>query len=104
MLCDAQDGLVQLCVVDAQPGFFGELFLQHFRDHPLQYLLFQNISVRQHGLLSLQHLRYAGCTVLEFLVGDDIVIHHHFDAVDGRALFLRPGCKSGGCECNQDEG
>ena len=79
----------------------GKLSLQHFGNHALQHLSFKYVFVRQHGFLSLQHFRYAGGTFFQFPMGDDVIVNHDFNAVDGRALLLWR-CSSGD-DCRRDQ-
>src|SRR5512135_3793169 len=104
LLCDTENGLVQLIVVNAQPNFLGKLRLQHFHDHAFQHLSFKYILVWQRSFLLLQHLRYAGNALVQLAMCDDIVVHDNLDPVKRNSLFWRLGCGGSGRQAKQNEG
>ena len=84
---DAVDRLIQLRIVDPQPGLGGSTQLHALHDQPLEHLAFQHILRRQGRTLPLQLLERRGQPPLQFDVGNHLVANHGHDAVGLKGLL-----------------
>ena len=88
-LGDALQGFVELDIINAYTSFLGKLDLQHFRDHPFQYLLLQQIWGRQRCTLFFQLAFYVTKPVFKFVKGNRIVVYNCNNLVNQSKLRLR---------------
>src|SRR5262245_40434407 len=82
LLGDALQRAVELCIVDAQTRFLGELQLHAVDDHPIEQLLFQDIARWRRRALLLELHACDPVALVQVAARDDLVVHHGHDAVD----------------------
>jgi hypothetical protein len=89
ILRNAQDGALDLGVVDFHAVFLGELKQRALGHHPLEHLLVENILRRRLHVLLLELLHDDALGVVEIVLGDRLVIDHGDDPIDGDDPILR---------------
>jgi len=84
-------GPVHVGFADANAGLGGQLYLQAFQHHPFEQLFLERRIRRRADFLQLQLFPGFAQPLVEFAVGDDVVVDDHYDAIDVADQALRGG-------------